>query len=200
VQKELKKNKIPTGAQNAYHVDKGGYTGEVSAQMFKQAGATYALVGHAERRHVFHETNHDVRAKLEAVLAAKLVPVICVGETLEQRNENKTDEVIELQLRSALTDLTWPIKVPLIVAYEPVWAIGTGESCDAIAADAVAKKIEVFCKAIAKEAAVSVLYGGSVKPETAQSYFETGIFSGVLVGGASTKFETFAGIVKKVNS
>lgn len=196
VQAELKKNKIAIGAQNTYHVDKGGYTGEVSAHMYRAAGAAYALVGHAERRHVFHETNHEVREKLESVLAAKLIPVLCIGETLDEKNNNKTEEVIETQLRSALMNLPWPKNVPLIIAYEPVWAIGTGEACDAAVAHKVAKEIAVFAESLTG-VRPSVLYGGSVKPETVKPYFESDAIAGVLVGGASAKFDSWLGIVKR---
>jgi len=122
---------IGVGAQNVYWVDKGGYTGETSAAMFKAAGCKYALVGHSERRHVFHESNHDTREKIEAVLAAGLIPVLCVGETLNERQEGKAEEIVEIQLRSALHNLVWPENRELIIAYEPVWAIGTGEACNA---------------------------------------------------------------------
>src|SRR3989344_6594999 len=127
----LEKSEVKLGAQNVYWVDKGGYTGEVSPGMFKALGARFALVGHSERRHVFNETNHETRQKMEAVIQAGLTPLLCVGETLGEREKGQAEEVVEAQLRSGLDGLTYSNGFTLFIAYEPVWAIGTGESCDA---------------------------------------------------------------------
>ena len=120
VREALEGTEIKFGAQNVYWVEKGGYTGEISAGFYKSVGASYALVGHSERRHLFHETNHEVRQKMEAVLAAGLIPVLCIGETLAEKKEIQTEEVIEAQLRAAFTGLAFPAGTEVLVAYEPV--------------------------------------------------------------------------------
>ncbi len=188
---------IGVGAQNTYWVDKGGYTGEISAEMYKTAGCEYALIGHSERRHLFHETNHETRQKLEAVLAADLVPVICVGETDHERQGNKTEEVIEVQVRSALQNLVWPKDRELIVAYEPVWAIGTGQACDPIEAE---RMHEIIKKQIIALLGITpvMLYGGSVKADNVAQYLKNPNINGVLVGGASANLESWMGIANAV--
>ena len=187
---------IGIGPQNLYWVDKGGYTGEVSAQMYKAVGCEYALIGHSERRHLFHETHHETRQKMEAALAAGLTPVLCVGETLKERAEGKTQEVIEIQLRGALEDIKWSKGMELIIAYEPVWAIGTGEACES----AEAEKMHVFVKKITTELIKGVvpvvLYGGSVRPSNVVDYLKQENINGVLVGGASAKLDEWMEIVK----
>lgn len=191
VQTAFKKTKVGVGAQNVYWIEKGGYTGEVSAPMYASMGAKYALVGHAERRHVFNESNHDVRQKLESALAAGLTPVICVGETAMEKKAGQTNTVLEAQLRAAFTNLSWPEKRNLIIAYEPVWAIGTGDSCDPTAAEAVAERIANWTKQLLVGSNPFVVYGGSVNPENIHSYIRLPHFSGVLVGGSSTKMESW---------
>lgn len=190
---------IGVGAQNVYWVDKGGYTGEISAAMFRAAGCKYALVGHSERRHVFHESNHDVRQKIEAVLAAGLVPVLCVGETLNERQEGKTDEVVEVQLRAALHDLVWPENRELIIAYEPVWAIGTGEACSAAEAERMHGLIGKWAGDLLPAAAPVILYGGSVRPDNVSEYLSSPHIDGVLVGGASAKLDSWMEIINKAS-
>jgi triosephosphate isomerase len=133
----LSSTTIAVGAQNTCWVEKGAYTGEVSAHTYRELGATYTLIGHSERRHIFHETNHEVRQKLESALSVGLTPVVCVGETLQERREGKVDETIEAQLRSAMSELVVPANSSIIVAYEPVWAINTGEACDPAEAERV---------------------------------------------------------------
>jgi len=187
---------IGVGPQNLYWVDKGGYTGEVSAVMYKAVGCEYALIGHSERRHLFNETHHETRQKLEAALAAGLTPVLCVGETLKEREAGKTQEVIEIQLRGALDNIKWPKGMELIIAYEPVWAIGTGEACESVEAE----KMHVFVKKIVAElikgADPVVLYGGSVRPNNVVDYLKQENINGVLVGGASAKLDEWMEIAK----
>lgn len=185
---------IGVGAQNTHWIDKGGYTGEVSAVMYKAAGCEYALVGHSERRHLFHETNHEVRQKIEAILAAELTPVVCVGETLTERQNGKTEEAVEIQVRAAFQNLAWPKGKELIVAYEPVWAIGTGENCDPVEAE---RMHEIIKKQIIALTGVSpiILYGGSVREENVAEYLKNPSINGVLVGGASANFESWMKIV-----
>ena len=196
VKESLAGSGIDMGAQNAYWVDKGGYTGEVSVEMFKKIGCEYILVGHSERRHQFHETDHEVRQKMEAVLDAGLTPVLCVGETQKERAEGQEKEVVEIQLRAALDNLTWPPERELVIAYEPVWAIGTGEACDVNEAEKMHKLILNICEKLLPGRAVVLLYGGSVRPENVVGYLKEENIHGVLVGGASTKHDEWLGIVK----
>lgn len=202
---------LAVGAQNVHWVEKGGYTGEISALMYKSAGCQYALVGHSERRHLFHETNHETRQKLEAILAADLTPVICVGETAEERANGRTEEVIEIQLRSALQNLVWPKVKPrtgrlgrsgsgdreLIIAYEPVWAIGTGKNCDYLKAERMHKLIKKQAATLVHVSPV-ILYGGSVRPENVAEYLKNPNINGVLVGSASVNLEGWLEIISNI--
>lgn len=191
--------KIGVGPQNVYWVDKGGYTGEISAPMFKAVGCNYALVGHSERRHLFQETNHETRQKLEAVLGVGLEPVLCVGETKEERAVGKTEEVVEIQLRSALDGLVWPKDKKLIVAYEPVWAIGTGDACEAGEAERMHAVVAKITHELLPKTELVILYGGSVRPENVSEYLQKDNIDGVLVGGASAKWESWQGIIANVS-
>ena len=198
--KQLAKTDIGVGAQNVYWESKGGYTGEVSASMYKNIGASYALVGHSERRHLFRESNHEVRQKLEAILAADLTPVLCVGETDEERQKRQTEEVVEAQLKAAFSNLAWPRERELIIAYEPVWAIGTGLACDPKEAERMHTLIIKLAKGLMADVEPILLYGGSVKPENAREYFLEKNIHGVLVGGASVKLESWLKLVDAVSS
>lgn len=193
----LKETKIGIGAQNAYWVDKGGYTGEISMRMFKEAGCRYMLVGHSERRHVFKETNHDVRQKLEAAFADNLTPVVCVGETQEERRANKTEEVVEVQLRAAFEGLAAANEAEFLIAYEPVWAIGTGDACDPTEAARIHKVIEKIVKSLLSGANFQILYGGSVRADNVADYLACECVDGVLIGNASAKLESFHEIMAK---
>ena len=188
---------INVGAQNVYWEEKGGYTGEISALMYKSAGCEYALVGHSERRHLFHETNLETRKKLEAILAVGLTPVICVGETLAEKDGGKTKEIVEVQLRSALQNLVWPEGRELIVAYEPVWAIGTGKNCDYAEAERMHKFIKKELSSFTKISPI-ILYGGSVRPENAAGYLKNPHINGVLVGGASANLDSWMKIISQI--
>ncbi|KKR35534.1 MAG: Triosephosphate isomerase [Candidatus Magasanikbacteria bacterium GW2011_GWA2_40_10] len=188
---------ISVGAQNTYWLDKGGYTGEVSAVMYKEAGCEYALVGHSERRHLFHESNHEVRQKVEAALFAGLTPVICVGETEEERKDGKTEEATEIQIRAAFHNILWPKDRELIVAYEPVWAIGTGDNCYPPEAERMHELIKKQVIALTGVSPV-VLYGGSVKPENIAEYLKNPSINGVLVGNASTNLEGWMSIISNI--
>ncbi len=202
VVKNLKNSVVGVGAQNVYFEDKGGFTGEVSALMHKYAGAKYALVGHSERRHLFHETNHEVKMKMEAVLNAGLMPVLCVGETAKEREDRKTEETIEIQLRSALHELNLNKTKKLIIAYEPVWAIskGTGvndagKHCDSAEAERLHQFIKNTVRQLLKGIEPIVLFGGSVRPNTAKEYLQKPNIDGVLVGAASTHLDSWKDIV-----
>ncbi len=198
---------IGVGPQNTYWVDKGGYTGEVSATMYKEVGCKYALVGHSERRHQFNETNHDVRAKMEAVLAVGLVPILCVGETAEEREANKTEDVVEIQLRAALEKLEIQAGSELFIAYEPVWAIskGIGASdadlhCDEVEAERMQALISKVVSVLLPDVNPVILYGGSVRQETVVKYLSQPHIHGVLVGAASTKLDSWSEIIKNSES
>ena len=188
---------ISVGAQNTYWLDKGGYTGEVSAVMYKEAGCEYALAGHSERRHLFNETNHEVRQKVDAILTAGLTPVICVGETEQERQNNKTEEAIEIQIRAALQNLVWPKDRELIMAYEPVWAIGTGQACDPQEARRMHELIKKQAHSLVDVSPI-ILYGGSVKPENIAQYLKNPNINGVLVGGASANLDSWMKIISSI--
>lgn len=192
----LKGAKIAIGAQNAHWEDRGGYTGEVSAPMCRAAGCQYLLVGHSERRHLFGETNKETRQKLEAALAAGLTPVLCVGETQKERDANKSHEVLEIQLRSALQDLKTNGAKQLFIAYEPVWAIGTGNACDPARAQTMHALIKKMVGGLLPKIKLALLYGGSVRPQNVAEYLFQKDIEGVLVGHASTEPNSWLEIVK----
>ena len=185
--------RVALGVQNLHWEDRGAFTGELSALMASDAGAEYALVGHSERRHVFGETDREVALKVGACLAAGLTPVVCVGETLEERRSGRVDEVILRQLEAALEPLGGEDRC--MVAYEPVWAIGTGETAtpeDASSAHGTLRD-RLVREGLGE---VPILYGGSVKPHNAAELLAAPDVNGVLVGGASLEPESFAAIAE----
>ncbi len=200
-------SKISTGAQNIGWVEKGGYTGEVSSSMYKEVGATYALIGHSERRHLFGETNHEVRQKIESALSSDLIPVLCIGETETERERGKTIEVLEIQIQSALEGLDFLNMSELFVAYEPVWAISKGikkeeqgKFCDPSEAEQNSTFIKNFVKKfIPENVNLSVLFGGSVRPSTIESYISEQDIDGVLVGAASTTHDGWSELVSQIH-
>ncbi|MFQ5536356.1 MAG: triose-phosphate isomerase [Gemmatimonadota bacterium] len=188
--------RVQLGIQNVYSRDEGAFTGENSAAMAVEAGAAFALIGHSERRHIFGETDAEVAAKARAALRNGLVPVICVGETLEERSEGRVEEVILRQLDAVLPVLGEG-RERFLLAYEPVWAIGTGETAtpaDASAAHATLREALERALGPARAARVAILYGGSVKPANASDLLSAPEVDGVLVGGASLEPESFAAI------
>lgn len=187
-----KKKKILVGAQNCAWTPAGAYTGAISARMFRDVGCSYALVGHSERRHIFGETDTAVRNKLEACLRVGLTPVLCIGETKEERDAGKRAYRLKKQLMTALDGLE--LTGPVLIAYEPVWAIGTGDACAPTDADDVHHFIRQELKQYT-DAAMPMLYGGSVDEKNAASYLALSTVDGLLVGGASTKKSGFAGII-----
>lgn len=178
---------VEVGAQNASDHGEGAYTGEVAPSMLKEAGCRYVLVGHSERRHIYGESSELVNKKALNCLTSGLVPVICVGETLEQRDAGQTTDVISDQLQKGVKD--FPAGAAYIVAYEPVWAIGTGRA-------AGAEDAEKVCRLIKDSVRVPVLYGGSVKPSNAAEIFSQPSIDGGLIGGASLKARDFFAILK----
>lgn len=189
---------IKIGAQNMHWEEKGAYTGEVSGKMLKSIGVEYVIIGHSERRQYFAETDETVNKKIKAAFANELKPIVCVGETLEQREEGKTEEIITNQTRLALEGLTGEQVKNTIIAYEPIWAIGTGKTATKEDANNsikwIRKEIEnIYGKEVSEE--VIIQYGGSVKSTSAKELFTTSDIDGGLVGGASLKVEEFSKIV-----
>ena len=189
---------IHIGAQNVFYKETGAYTGEVSPKMLKCINVEYVIIGHSERRQYFNETDEIVNLKLKASLNEGLKPIVCVGETLEQREVGETEKVITDQIEKALKDLTPEEVRNTIVAYEPIWAIGTGKTATAEDANTSIKQIRNKIKDLYGESTseeVIILYGGSVKPENAKELFTMSDIDGGLVGGASLKADTFSKIV-----
>jgi len=189
---------VALGIQNIHWESEGAYTGEVSPGMALSAGARYALVGHSERRHVFGETDEEVGRKVSAAFGEGLTPVVCVGETLEERQAGRVDEVIVGQLDAALQGLPEGT-ARFFLAYEPVWAIGTGETAtpaDAAAAHGTLRKRLNEALGPARAAEVPILYGGSVKPSNVAELLASADVDGVLVGGASLDAASFAAIAE----
>ena len=190
---------IKIGAQNVHFEEKGAYTGEVSAKMLKSIGVEYVIIGHSERIQYFAETYETVNKKIKAALENELKPIVCVGETLEQRESGKTEEIITTQTKLALEGLTKEQVKGIIIAYEPIWAIGTGKTATSEDANnsikAIRKEIaSIYGEDIAEE--VIIQYGGSVKSSNAKELFACSDIDGGLVGGASLKPEEFSKIVK----
>ena len=190
---------IGVGVQNIHWERSGAFTGEVSAPMARAAGATHTLVGHSERRHVFGETDEEVALKVGAALSAGLVPVVCVGEKLDERKAGRLEEVILGQLDAVLPLLSKTSSAPVLVAYEPVWAIGTGETAtpdDASQAHSLLRARLVERLGSHRGGDIPILYGGSVKPGNAAELLRAPHVGGVLVGGASLDPTSFAGIAE----
>ena len=192
---------IKIGAQNMHWKEKGAYTGEISGQMLKSIGVEYVIIGHSERRQYFAETDETVNLKVKSALENNLKPIICVGETLEQREHGETEKIIESQIKLAFKDLTKEQIRAIIIAYEPVWAIGTGKTATPEEANNVIKYIrkqikELYNEEIAEN--IIIQYGGSVKASNAEELFNMSDIDGALVGGASLNFKEFSEIVNKV--
>ena len=194
-----KESKIILGAQNMYPEPKGAFTGEISAEMLLSAGAKMVILGHSERRHIFGETDGFINAKVRRALEVGLVPILCIGETLEQRKAGKTNDVLREQITKSLAGVQIDDPHKIIIAYEPVWAIGTGVN----ATPAQAQEAHTFVRGllaqlwgeqVAQE--VRILYGGSVKPANAQSLLTQPDVDGALVGGASLDADSFEGIIR----
>lgn len=188
------KTQISTGAQNAYFEKEGAFTGEISPWMVKDCGARYLLIGHSERRHLLHETDEMVNKKVHASFEAGLEPMICVGELLEEREKSLTDIVVKRQVHEALKGVTPEQMKKVVIAYEPVWAIGTGKVATTDIAQEVHSKIrDIISSLYSAEIAdiVPILYGGSVKPDNIKGLYSMEDIDGCLVGGASLKTESF---------
>lgn len=190
--------KVSLGAQNVYFEEKGAYTGEVSADMLVSAFVDYTIVGHSERRTYFGETDEDVNKKVKILLSRDIKPIICVGETLEQREEGKHLNLVKMQVINALKDIDEKsVSEKVVIAYEPIWAIGTGKTASAEEANEMCKFIrsviaEIYSEKVAQK--VRIQYGGSVNSKNASEILNMSDIDGALVGGASLK-EDFVSIV-----
>ena len=199
VSKEVVNSNIGLGAQNMHHEASGAYTGEISAEMLRHLFANFVILGHSERREYFGETDSMVNKKTLVALAASLKPIVCIGETLEERESGQLNTVIETQLKGALVGVEPKHADQLVIAYEPVWAIGTGKTATPEDAEAVHATIRrLLAELIGAEAAekVRILYGGSMKPENAETLLSQKNIDGGLIGGASLKAHAFATIVE----
>ncbi len=189
---------VGLGAQDCYHEGNGAYTGEISTAMLLDLGCKYVILGHSERRHILGETDGAVNRKTKAALAAGLIPIVCVGETLAEREAGQTHAVVQAQFDGSLAGLTDEQMAKIIVAYEPVWAIGTGKNATPAQAAEVHADLRTlianrYNSTIADR--VRIQYGGSVKPENAAELLSQPNIDGALVGGASLKAESFLGII-----
>ncbi|HOK79493.1 MAG TPA: triose-phosphate isomerase [bacterium] len=197
VSRILKDSGIFVGAQNVYPAKEGAFTGEVSPLMIKDAGASFVICGHSERRQIFEETDQFISEKVKIVVDCGMTPILCVGETLQQNEEGKTFSVVESQLKIGLQHISSSLINNVVIAYEPVWAIGTGKN----ASPQQAQQVHLFIKRVLEKiyggssTMVRVLYGGSVKPENIDELMSQPDINGVLVGGASLKIESFSRIV-----
>jgi triosephosphate isomerase len=198
VAKSIQGTRIQLGAQNCYFEDQGAYTGEISPLMLKEAGCTFVIIGHSERRQYFGETDAGINRKAQALYKHGITPIICVGESLSERESNRTAEVVTTQVRGCLANLPAEKIAQSVIAYEPVWAIGTGKTAtkeQAQEAHALIRKLvsEMFSTAVADN--VRIQYGGSVKPQNIRELMAQADIDGALVGGASLDADSFSSIV-----
>lgn len=199
VREVIKDSDIALGAQNMYWETEGAYTGEISPAFLLDLGCKYVIIGHSERRQHFKETDEETNKKLKVALKYGLKPILCVGETIEEREQGETENIVERELTNGLSDLEYEDVKKIIVAYEPIWAIGTGKTATPEIAEAVHKFIRRFIEKnyeseIAKE--LRILYGGSIKPDNIVGLMKEPDIDGGLVGGASLKAESFVEIVR----
>ncbi|MBI2548658.1 triose-phosphate isomerase [Candidatus Woesearchaeota archaeon] len=190
---------VALGAQHMHYKDAGAYTGEISPLMLQALGCTYVILGHSERREFFGETNDAVRKKVLAALNHGLIPIVCIGETLQEREQRYTKAKVSMQLKEILASLEHEELDRLVVAYEPIWAIGTGKT----ATPEQAQEVHAYIRQLLKEhfdptlgKAIKILYGGSVKPENAKVLLDQKDIDGFLIGGASLDLESFKAILK----
>ncbi len=199
----LRQTKIKIGGQNMHWQDEGAFTGEISGKMLLDAGCEYVIIGHSERRHVFGEDDETINQKVLKALDVGLKPIFCIGEKLEEREAGKTNEVVESQIRQGLQDVKVDNPAGLVVAYEPVWAIGTGVNATPEQAEEVHGFIrellqDTFSVDVANK--ICIQYGGSVKPDNAEALLSQPNIDGALVGGASLQADSFTAIIKKAQS
>lgn len=199
VKKELEASNIKLGAQNIHFEENGAYTGEISPLMLKEIGVDYAIIGHSERREYFNETNETVNKKVKSSLAHDIKPIVCVGETLEEREDNSAKEKIKTQITKGLEDVSKDDMKNIVLAYEPIWAIGTGKTASSEDANEMISYIrnlirDKYDEEISEE--VRIQYGGSVKPNNVTEIMNEPDIDGALVGGASLKKDDFTELVR----
>ena len=199
VSKELKDSTVRLAAQNMFWEEKGAFTGEVSPLMLKEVGCAYVIIGHSERRQFFGETDETVNRRMKMVIAHGMKPIFCIGEMLKEREENRTFSVVERQIEGGLKDIKENEVKTMVIAYEPVWAIGTGKTATPQQAEEVHRfirqKLErLYSQGLAE--AMRVQYGGSVTPENVKNLMDQEDIDGALVGGASLKSDSFSRIVR----
>ena len=195
----VKGSNVLVGAQDMHSEKEGAYTGEISAPMLKAIGVSHVILGHSERRHYNCESDWDVNRKLRAALQQQMVPIVCIGEVQEEREEGRTNDVLLRQIKIALEGIKPAEAAPIVIAYEPIWAIGSGQT----ASPEIADETHAFIRGAVHErlgeaiaAGIRILYGGSVKPDNTKSLLEKKEIDGALVGGASLDADSFAQIVK----
>lgn len=193
---EVGNSPVRLGAQTCAEYESGAYTGEVAAAMLVEFGVEYVIVGHSERRALFHESSESTAHRAQAILSESMTPIVCVGETLEERQAGRTEAVLADQLAPVFSTLSQDQLADIVIAYEPVWAIGTGETATPEQAQAVHAFIRDRLAAVSAEAArrVSILYGGSVKPDNAARLFACDDIDGGLIGGAALDAKSFLAI------
>lgn len=195
----IKNTVVKLGAQNVYHEDSGAYTGEISPQMIKSVGCEYVILGHSERRTIFRESNETINKKIKKALEHELKVIFCIGETLDEREKNVTNDVVKKQVEEGLLDIDEKSLSNMIIAYEPVWAIGTGRNATPQQAQDVHKFIRKLIEDKYSSVAagnLTIQYGGSVKPDNAKELLSQPDIDGALVGGACLKAESFIEIIK----
>jgi len=195
----LKDSPVEVGAQNMYYEESGAFTAEISSSMLLSVGCKYVILGHSERRTIFNESDEVINKKVKKALVAGLTPIFCIGETLSERESNQTEKVIEAQVRKGLDGIASDDFVKIVIAYEPVWAIGTGKTASPAQAQEVHAFIrnlltELYSKELADQTVIQ--YGGSVKPENAKELLSQPDIDGALVGGACLKAKSFVDIIK----
>ena len=195
----IKDTPVKLGAQNLFWEDNGAYTAEVAADMLKSVGCDYVIIGHSERRQYFNETDETVNKRVKKALEKQLIPIVCVGELLSERENGDTEKVVATQIKGGLNGLSKEDVLKIVIAYEPVWAIGTG----VVATPDQAQAVHKFIRDLLKELydgdvsdAVRIQYGGSMKPDNAAELLGQTDIDGGLIGGASLKAESFVGIIK----
>jgi len=199
VQEIIKDSDIALGAQNMYWKNKGAYTGEISPAFLVDLGCKYVIIGHSERRQHFKETDEEINKKIKVALEYGLIPILCVGETINEKERGETENIVERELTNALSGLKYDDIRNIIIAYEPIWAIGTGKTATPKIAEAVHKFIRSFIEKnykseVARE--LRILYGGSIKPDNIRGLMKEPDIDGGLVGGASLKAESFIEIAR----
>lgn len=201
MKKGAKDTEVKVAAQNCYFEDEGAFTGEISPKALGALGVEYVIIGHSERREYFHETDEDINKKAHAIFRNGMTPIICCGETLETYEAGKAEEFVGAQIKAALKDLTAEQVASLVIAYEPIWAIGTGKSATQDDAQKMCKAVrDVVAADFGQDVAdkVRVQYGGSVKPENIKDYMACPDVDGALVGGASLQPDSFLALLEAV--